>query len=135
MTWNHRLWGAEEYDRETSNGIFFYGEKETVFVTDTRWVVVPRGKDVPRRIADVRSDAGQAHMAEFLESIRTRKAPAASTEDAYYSTATVKLAMIAYETGSKITWDAATEQIPDHPAAAALLKREYRAPWKHPSAV
>ena len=40
--------------------------------------------------------------------------------------------MIAYETGSKITWDAATEQIVGHPDAAKLLMRDYRAPWKHP---
>ena len=35
----------------------------------------------------------------------------------------------------KRAWDAATEQISDNPAAASLLKLEYRAPWKHPSAV
>jgi predicted dehydrogenase len=135
VTWNHRLWGAEEFDRETSNGIFLYGEKETVFATDNRWVVVPRGKDAQRRVNEIRSDAGQAHMAEFLQAIRTRTTPSATTEDAHFSTTAVQLAMIAYETGSKITWDAATEQIPDNPAATKLLKREYRAPWKHPSAV
>lgn len=135
VTWNHRLWGAEEYDPETSNGIFLYGEKETVFVTDNRWVVVPRGKDKQRRVTEAKSDAGKAHMAEFLEAVRTRKRPAATTEDAHFSTTTVQLAAIAYETGSKITWDAATEQIPDNLAAAKLLKREYRAPWKHPSVV
>jgi hypothetical protein len=74
-------------------------------------------------------------MAEFLQAIRTRTAPPATTEDAHFSTTAVQLAMIAYETGSKITWDAATEKIPDNPAATKLLKREYRAPWKHPSAV
>ncbi len=135
VTWNHRLWGAEEFDPETSNGIFLYGEKETVFATDNRWVVVPRGKDKQRRVIEAKSDAGKAHMAEFLEAIRTRKAPAATTEDAHFSTTCVQLAMIAHDTGSKITWDAATEQIPENAAAAKLLKREYRAPWKHPSVV
>ena len=42
--------------------------------------------------------------------------------------------MIAYDTAAKIAWDEATEQILDNPAAAELLKREYRAPWKHPYA-
>jgi predicted dehydrogenase len=134
VTWNHRLWGAAEYDPETANGIFLYGEKETVFVTDNRWVVIPHGKDPQRRVTEATSDAGKVHMAEFLEAIRTRKAPAATTEDAHFSTASVQLAMIAYETGSTIHWDAATEQISDNPAAAKLLKREYRAPWRHPSA-
>jgi len=40
--------------------------------------------------------------------------------------------MIAYDTGRKITWDERTEQIVGDAEAARLLKREYRAPWKHP---
>jgi hypothetical protein len=40
--------------------------------------------------------------------------------------------MIAYETGRKLHWDPEHEQIRDDPQAAALLKRDYRAPWKHP---
>ena len=53
-------------------------------------------------------------------------------QDAYLSTSTVKLAMIAYETGSRIEWDAKQEQILGNPAAANLLRREYRKPWVHP---
>lgn len=132
VTWNHRLWGAKEMDDSTSNGIFFYGEKETVFVSDDRWIVIPRGKGEAPRVTEAKSDAGMIHMAGFLDAIRTRKAPAASVEDAYFSTATVQLAMIAYETQSKISWDAAKEEITSHQAANQLLKREYRAPWQHP---
>jgi hypothetical protein len=44
----------------------------------------------------------------------------------------VKLAMIAYDTGAKVRWDAASEQITGNAAAAKLLKRDYRAPWQHP---
>jgi len=40
--------------------------------------------------------------------------------------------MIAYETGAKISWDAAREEIAGHPDAAKLLKRDYRKPWVHP---
>ena len=52
--------------------------------------------------------------------------------EAHLSTTAVKLAMIAYETGARITWDAQQEQIADNEAAARLLRREYRAPWRHP---
>jgi len=44
----------------------------------------------------------------------------------------VKLAMISYETGSKVTWDASREQIVGDAEASALLKRDYRAPYRHP---
>ena len=40
--------------------------------------------------------------------------------------------MIAYETGSRVVWDKQKEQILNNPAAAKLLKREYRTPYKHP---
>jgi predicted dehydrogenase len=132
LVWRHRIWGAEEFDPSVSNGIFLYGEKATIFVTDSRWVLVPRGQSKERQEFKVEGDAGGEHMAEFLAAIRSRKQPSCTIEDAYHSTATVQLAMIAYETNSVVRWDAAKEQIPDNPAAAALLKREYRQPWVHP---
>jgi predicted dehydrogenase len=132
LVWRHRLWGATEYDPEISNGIFFYGDEATVFAADARWVVVPAGKGKEHEVHEVQTDMGANHMADFLEAVKTRRKTACPIEDAYRSTATVQLAMIAYETGSPIRWDEASEQIPDNPAAAALLKREYRAPWKHP---
>ncbi len=132
LTWRHRIWGAEEYSPETANGIFFYGEKQTVFVTDDRWEVIPRGKSKERQVHKADADAGSLHMAEFLKAVRARQQPGCLAEDAYASTLAVKLAMISYDTGSKVVWDARREQILSNPAAAALLKRDYRPPWKHP---
>jgi predicted dehydrogenase len=132
LTWRHRIWGAEEYAPEVSNGIFFYGEKETIFVTDDRWEVLPKGNAKEKQVNHVNADAGKLHMAEFLNAVRTRQPPGCLIEDAHRSTASVKLAMIAYETGCRIIWDAQQEQIPHNPAAAKLLQREYRKPWRHP---
>jgi predicted dehydrogenase len=132
VTWRHRLWGAEEYTPEISNGILFYGDKETVFVTDSRWVVIPRGKGKERKVNEAVSDAGHLHMADFLEAVRTRRQPACVPEEGFDSTAAVKLAMISYETGSKVTWNAAREQVVGNAEASRLLKRDYRAPYRHP---
>ncbi len=134
VVWRHRLWGATEYAPEVNNGIFFFGERATVFAADARWIVIPPGKNAQREEFNVQTDMGGNHMAEFLEAVRTRKQPSCVPEDGYRSTATVQLGMIAYETVSTVEWDDAAEQIVDNPAAAALLKREYRAPWKHPFA-
>jgi predicted dehydrogenase len=133
LTWRHRIWGAEEYTPEVSNSIFFYGEKETLFATDDRWVSIPRGKGKEREVHEAKADAGALHMVEFLNAVRTRKQPGCQPQDGYLSTATVKLAMIAYETGTRIEWDAQQEQVVGNPAAAKLLRREYRKPWVHPS--
>ncbi len=130
--WKHRIWGAQEYAPEVANGIFFYGENGTIFVTDDRWVVIPKEKDKPRVEYKAAGDLAVAHMTEFLNALRDHKQPGCTIEDGYRSTATVKLAMIAYEVGAKITWDEKTEQIINNPAAAVLLKRPYREPWKHP---
>lgn len=134
VIWRHRMYGAAEYTPDVSNGIFFYGEKETVFVSDNRWVVVPKGRGQQHKVHEARADTSTAHIAAFFTAVRTRKEPEplCTPEDAHLSTSAVKLAMIAYETGSKVNWNAATQNIEGNPAAARLLKREYRAPWKHP---
>ncbi len=132
LTWRHWIWGAEEYTPELSNGLFFYGEKETLFVTDDRWEIIPRGKGKERQVQRLNADAGALHMAEFLSAVRTRQKPGCLVEDAYASTAAVKLAMIAYDTGARVSWDSAREQVAGHPDAAKLLQRDYRKPWVHP---
>jgi len=130
--WTHRMWGAQEYTPETANGIFFYGEKGTVFVTDDRWVVIPKDKNKQRTEQKAGADLAVAHMAEFLSAVRMHKQPGCTIEDGYRSTVAVKLGMIAYEAGEKIIWDEKTEQIVGNAKAAGMLKRPYREPWKHP---
>lgn len=134
VVWRHRIWGSAEYRPEVNNGIFFYCEKETVFVSDTKWMIIPKGKGKePKEMnTEQRGEMQKLHVGDFLTAVRTRKLPTVVPEDGYRSTATVQLAMIAYETGSKVVWDERRDQIVDNPEAAKLLKREYRPPWKHP---
>jgi predicted dehydrogenase len=134
VVWRHRLIGAPELTPDTNIGMVFYGEKETVFVSDGRYVVVPSGKDAERRVVERSNDAQLAHVSEFLDAVRTRKPVSCTPDDAYRSTAAVQLAMIALESGGRVEWDGSTEQVRDNPTAAALLRREYRAPWEHPDA-
>lgn len=132
VIWRHRLWGATEYANETSNGIFFYGTKGTLFASDREWTLVPAGKDAQRETFKVNNDMGTDHVKEFLECVRSRKQPSCTMESGHQTTTTVQLGMIAYESASTVQWDAKTEQIVNNPAASALLKREYRKPWVHP---
>jgi predicted dehydrogenase len=132
VVWRHRLWGATEYNPDVNNGVFFYGEDATIFASDRRWVVIPKGKGAKREEFNAPSDMGTLHMADFLNTVRTRKQPACTIEDGYKSTATVQLGMIAYESGSVVTWNEKSEQILDNAPASRLLKREYRKPWTHP---
>jgi len=83
-------------------------------------------------VHEVKTDLGTQHMADFLAAMRSRGRATCSIEAGYQSTATVQLAMAAYETTSTLSWDASSERVTDNPAAAKLLRREYRTPWKHP---
>jgi predicted dehydrogenase len=134
VTWRHRLWGSTELAPEFNNGIFFYGEKGTVFVSDTKWIHQPGTKGAERQVNEVKTDMSTVHFAEFLDGVRQCKPAGGTVAEAHLSTSTVKLAMIAYETGARLEWDAKTEQITNSPAAAKLLKRAYRAPYQHPHA-
>jgi len=134
VVWKHRIWGAAEYAPEVENGIFFYGDKETVFVTDNRMITIPRDRKLERKTTQIQTDMGAKQMANFLECVRSRQQPFCPIADAYQSTTTVQLGAISYETQSKVQWDQKIESIANNSAAAALLKREYRTPWKHPNA-
>ena len=135
VTWRHHIWGATEYSPEVKNGIFIYGDKATVFVTDQWWEVVPRGNKEERVKHQAGADMGRLQMEEFLTGVRTRNQPGCSTADAHRSTTAVKLAMISYDLGRKITWNDAEEIVIDDAVATQRLKRDYRRPWVHPSTV
>jgi predicted dehydrogenase len=132
VVWRHRLWGATEYTSETSNGIFFFGDKATVFATDDRWVSIPNTRGAQRETHQTPGDTSLLHVQNWLESIKARKPALVQPEEAFRSTATAQLAMISYKTNSRVVWDQQKEQIVGNPAAAKLLKRDYRAPYKHP---
>ena len=131
VTWSHRIFGAAEYTPEASIGMLFYGEKETVFVNDTRYEVIPAAKGAERRVVEAKSDAQTAHVAEWLEAVRSRGAVSCPPEDAYRSTAAVQLAMVALESGGRLDWDEGAHEVRGG-AGAGRLVREYRAPWVHP---
>lgn len=134
VSWRHRIWGSEEYTPEINIGVTFFGEKGTVWVNDNRWVHVPSGKGAERVVTDIKTDTGTAHVGEFLDAVRGRGKASCTIADAHLSTTAVKLAMIALKVGDRLTWNGDKEQIVGNRAASAFLKRDYRAPWKHPYA-
>lgn len=76
IVWRHRLWGAAEFTPDVSNGLLMYGDKATVFATDARCVVVPRGKGERQVIETPESrDAGVNHMRDFLDAVRAGRQP------------------------------------------------------------
>ena len=135
LVWQHRLWGTGDVNKEFNNGIFFYGEKGTLFAEDSRIVILDAGKDGKKEDLNIPTESMQEnHVKNFLEAVRTKNKDQISCtpEDAFRSTATVQLAMISYYTGSVVKWDYQKKKIIDNPEASRLLRREYRGKYIHP---
>ncbi|HBC77418.1 MAG TPA: hypothetical protein DCZ51_02245 [Bacteroidales bacterium] len=135
VIWQHRLWGNGDVTSEYNNGIFFYGEKGTIFTDDSKIVIFPAGRNAKREDIQIPTPLMQEnHVENFLKAVRNKdkKLISCSPEDAFKSTATVQLAMISYNTGSIVRWDQEKNEISGNPEASALLKREYRGKYVHP---
>ena len=118
-----------------NNGVFFYGEKATLFASDNKLVLMPLGQNQQHQEMDIPTpDMQERHLAEFIQAVKTKNKNLLSCkiEDAFQSTAAVQLAMISYETGSEVKWDASNKAISNNAAAAKLLARPYRQGYKRP---
>ncbi|MDO5524158.1 MAG: Gfo/Idh/MocA family oxidoreductase [Bacteroidia bacterium] len=135
VIWQHRLWGTGDMNPQFNNGVFFYGEKATLFASDNKLVLLPVEKNAQPQEMDIPTpDMQERHLAEFIQAVKTKNKNLISCkiEDAFHSTAAVQLAMISYETGSRVKWDATNKTISDNTVAAKLLARPYRQGYKRP---
>ncbi|MBI5009099.1 MAG: Gfo/Idh/MocA family oxidoreductase [Bacteroidia bacterium] len=135
LIWHHKLWGTGDVTKEFNNGIFFHGDKGSLFAEDSRVTVFPAGRDAQKEVLNIPTDLMQEkHVENFLNAIKSKNGRLinCTPEDAFRSTATVQLAMISYNTGSVVKWDQAKNEITGNPEASKLLKREYRGNLKHP---
>jgi len=133
VLWQHRLWGTGDVTREFNNGIFFYGDKGTLFADDSK-IILFDSKNQREEIPVPTPGMQERHVSNFIEAVkkRDRSILSCSTEDAFLSTATVQLAMISYYSDSLVRWDDNSKSITGNPEASKLLKREYRQGYKHP---
>ncbi|MGM0620904.1 MAG: Gfo/Idh/MocA family protein [Bacteroidota bacterium] len=133
--WQHRMWGAGDLNPQFNNGVFFYGEKATLFASDNKLVLMPAGRNQSQQEMDIPTpDMQENHLADFINAVKAKDKQLLSctVEDAWKSTTTVQLATAAYYTGSEIKWDAAAKTVSNNPEAAELLARKYRDGYKRP---
>jgi predicted dehydrogenase len=139
-TWEHRKYAGTGPEK-TGIGCYFYGTKG-IFHMGWRdgWTFYPANKGEPERHEkpkfDNEKDGHNCTLlwADFLKAIDTGSRPAADIEVGHNATTMSLLGMLSLKHGKSIEWNAETEQIANDPAASALLKREYRAPWVYPGA-
>jgi len=135
VVWQHRLWGSGDLNTQFNNGVFFYGDKATIFASDRKLVIMPAGRNQQQEVMDIPTEGMQEnHVADFLNAVKAKNKDLLSCRitDAFHSTATVQLAMISYYTGSAIKWDMNNKEIVDNDQAASLLARNYRSNYERP---
>lgn len=136
VIWQHRLWGTGDLNTQFNNGIFFYGEKATLFASDNKLIKLPAGKNQKQEEMNISTPEMQEnHVGNFLNAVRAKnkKLLSCPIEDAFQSTTTVQLAMASYYTKSEVVWDSKKMEITGNKVASKLLARPYRGNYKRPN--
>ena len=149
VVWTHRTFGPRP-DPQYAWGATLYGEKATLRASVFGYDWLPNdgrpgtSRDVAYeldRFPEDRTEEGlethaapalRAHLANFLDCVRTRQRPVADIEEGATSTIACLLANISMRVGRTLEWDAALGRVKGDDEANALLRRPYRAPWVHP---
>lgn len=151
--WQHRSWGTFP-DPDYPWGLFIYGDKGTLKASTMRADFIPNGGDAkpihfdclfereqyPEDVAEKgielnAAPATRRHMLDFLAAIEKRSRPIADVEEGHISTASCILANISMKLGGRpLLYDPQKRVILGDEEATNLLRRPYRAPWRHPGA-
>jgi predicted dehydrogenase len=150
VTWQHRTWGSPP-DPMYPWAMTFYGDKGTLKAGMASYDFIPEGKgdpihkdcvyereqfpeDVTEKDIDLSgAPATRANMKDFLAAIESRGKPVADIEQGHISTASCILANLSMKLGRQVSYDPIKRQVVGDEQATALLRREFRGPWKHPA--
>lgn len=143
--WSHKTWGFTSPLPDYNVGVYYYGEKATIFAGDMGWEVIsPNGNkfvhgDVRFNSSDPTNWKGYLKMAEdqfreFAVQVRKKSNDGISNklEDAFVTTASVIYGDMSYLCGTRLSIDQKTMETPGNQKAQSMLKRAYRSPYTHP---
>lgn len=136
LEWDH-AGGLSKGMYDRSYGVAFIGNNGTLVVNREGWEVIaesendtPKTEIIPLQPAD--QDSHIKHVANFVDCVRTRKAPICDIEEGHNVAIVAHMGNVAYRTGHQLHWDENKGKFKDDAAANKLIKPEYRAPWKFP---
>lgn len=149
--WNHRSWGTAP-DPEYPWAFFIYGEHGTLKGSVKKYEFIPNGKaeasmmsswlDESHKYPEDLTEKGielfaasamRNHMIDFLAAIDNGTLPVADVEQGHISSASCILANISCDLGRPLRYDHESMSVLEDPEATALLQRNYRDPWIHPT--
>ena len=121
----------EEIKTFDRNGIMFIGDKGRIFVNRNGVYGSPveQLQDEPLAANAWRVRPNSNHMADFFESVKTRREPASPVRIQHRTITACHLTNISLRLKRKLTWDPESEQIVGDDEANAWQAREQREPY------
>ncbi len=129
LIYEDRMWTPYgEYGFDSGNA--FYGTEGRMIFSRRGHFQVYLGKKDEKGPGMSRATArAKDHMADFLDSVRTRKPPRAPADVAHLTCGLIHLGEIAYRLERVLHFDPDREQFRNDAEAHALLTKSYRTPW------
>lgn len=112
------------------NGCWFYGTEGEIYVN--RGALSSKPAEIiqqPIGPNEIHLQKSNNHYQNFLECVKTRKAPICDVETGFRSVTVCHLGNISIRLGRPIRWDPVNEKILDDEEANRWLSRPMRAPW------
>lgn len=142
MLWEHAAGiGLGPFQRP--HGIAFIGNNGTLVVDRQQWEIFPeqeKGPDglryklpsQPAQVARPEARGLDQHTENFIQCMRSRATPRCDVRTGSLAAINAHLGNIALRTGDVIDWQAEKGRFEGNRAANALLKPDYRRPWRLP---
>jgi predicted dehydrogenase len=128
-------WTARELNKgDHVWDIEFHGTRGTLAISRSGWKLTPEGSGdkagaAPPVLQEKGSDLDHAHIANFVECVKSRARPNADVEEGHRSATMCHLGNIATRLRRSLRWDAEREICTGDAEATRWLSRPYRKPW------
>jgi len=147
-------WSSHEIAAAGDDGLAFYGTKGTLKLSRAGFEIVPElevppEEQIPRFSGPRTAPAAPAprttplqesgyeqvrdqfvpHVRDFLDCVKSRKAPISDLASSHRASVPCHLANLALRLGRTLRWDDARQDVVGDPEASKLLTKEYRSPW------
>jgi len=116
--------------RVPGSGVMFVGSAGSMFADYTSYKLFPQESFVDFEPPPPSIPRSPGHYAEWLAACRGGPAAACHFDYAGPLSEAVLLGAVAYRTGKRLEWDAATLTATNAPEAARFIRKEYRAGWE-----
>lgn len=143
--WSQKSWGVKSPMPDNDIGVYYYGEKATIFAGDLGWAIYsadgtkkvvgstkfePWIPEIGAKYSKMCTDL----FVEFAEGIRNKSnAKITNTlEDAQKTTSCVIYGDMAYRVNAGLSINPTNMNIENNAEAQKMLKRAYRASFQHP---